>query len=121
MDEIAKQLNIQNPQQWYTVTFKLLRQYGATALLNRYNGSPSKLLASVYPEYPSVANLHCFLFFLDAKHCLASRKNKKQCKFDSFEHRSSSFFDISGIFPNLIVFQWDIGTIYLLNGLLWTI
>ncbi len=51
MDNLAKQLHITSHEDWHKVTHDILRQHGATGLLNRYNGSFSKLLTTLYPEY----------------------------------------------------------------------
>ncbi len=53
LDELAKKLNITNINGWYTITKTVLLRHGAGGLLDvRYNNSPSKLLTTVYPEYP---------------------------------------------------------------------
>ncbi len=51
MNEIARKLNIRDPQDWYQITWKTLLHQGARSLLRKYDGSPSKLLQNVYPEY----------------------------------------------------------------------
>ncbi len=60
MDNLAKKLNIVDHSKWYQVTFKVLREEGAGTLLAKYDGSPSKLLQAVYPEYPSLS--YSFIF-----------------------------------------------------------
>ncbi len=53
MDDLAKQLNILNHEQWYNINSKTLKTHeGARKLLEIYNDSPVKLLSSVYTEYP---------------------------------------------------------------------
>ncbi len=60
MDAIAKKLNISHPDGWYKIKGDTLRQHGAkTVLDNYYNGSISKLLTKVYPEYEIVSNNSC--------------------------------------------------------------
>ncbi len=49
--ELAKKLNITNQQEWYKVTKATLLRHGCGGLLQKYDGSPSKLLAAVFPEY----------------------------------------------------------------------
>ncbi len=51
MEALARMLNIRDREGWYSVNSSTLRQYGASSLLHKYNGSISKLLATVYPEY----------------------------------------------------------------------
>ncbi len=51
VDGIAKKLGIKEQQDWCQITVKYLQQQGAYGLLKRYNYSPSKLLATLYPEY----------------------------------------------------------------------
>ncbi len=53
IDDLAKKLQITNKEDWYKVTNAMLvSQSGGAKLLNAYNGSLSKLLSTVYPEYP---------------------------------------------------------------------
>ncbi len=53
MESIAKKLNITDQEGWYKVTVETLRMHKAGGLLaSKYNNSPSKLLATVFPEYP---------------------------------------------------------------------
>ncbi len=52
IDEIGKHLNITNKEEWYKLTSATLVQYGGSQLLEKFNGSLSKLLSHVYPEYP---------------------------------------------------------------------
>ncbi len=51
MDSIASQLNITNVSGWSYITSTSVQQYGGATLLQKYKGSLSKLLVSVYPEY----------------------------------------------------------------------
>ncbi len=52
LDKVGKQLNLKSYEDWYSVTTKQVRTLGKAGILNRYNGSLSKLLSTVYPEYP---------------------------------------------------------------------
>ncbi len=52
MENLAKRLNIRDQEGWYSLTLNTLKQNGGYGLLQKYNGSPSKLLTNVYPEYP---------------------------------------------------------------------
>lgn len=49
MDELTKKLNITD--EWFKITTKALKQHGASRLLQKYDGSPIKLLKTVYPKY----------------------------------------------------------------------
>ncbi len=51
MDKLAKKLNIKTQDDWYKVTWTTLVKNGASSVLQKYNGSPRKLLTSVFPEY----------------------------------------------------------------------
>ncbi len=51
MDKFAKKLNITSEEQWHTITWATLKRHGASVLLSKYNGSVSKLMSTVYPEY----------------------------------------------------------------------
>ncbi len=51
MDRLAKKLNITYPNDWYNVTNKVIKQHGGDGLLHKFNGSGTKLLAAIYPEY----------------------------------------------------------------------
>ncbi len=51
MESLAKALNIQDTEGWYHVTKKTIEEHGGGGLLSQYDGSPSKLLQSVYPKY----------------------------------------------------------------------
>ncbi len=53
MDDLARKLNITNNADWYQITNGTLKQHGLATLLKNYNGSFSKLLKAVYPEYLS--------------------------------------------------------------------
>ncbi len=53
MDGLAKKLNIEDKEDWYKVKGPSLLEHGGGRLLMIYNGSMSKLLSSVYPEYPT--------------------------------------------------------------------
>jgi len=51
MDDLAKALQITDMSGWYAITRSEFAKHGGQGLLTRYNGSPSKLLRTVYPEY----------------------------------------------------------------------
>ncbi len=51
MDDLGKKLNIKDPSGWYNLTTTTLKKQGASSLLGPYNGSPRKLLQSLYPQY----------------------------------------------------------------------
>ncbi len=51
LEDVAKKLNIHDESGWKTITVKILQQYGGHGVLRKYDGSPSKLVATVFPEY----------------------------------------------------------------------
>ncbi len=50
LQNLAKELNIIDQSGWYKISASLLQRHG---LLQKYNGSVSKLLSTIFPEYPS--------------------------------------------------------------------
>ncbi len=64
MDALAKKLNIKYQEEWYDLTHGIMKKHGGTGLLDRYKNSPSKLLTTVYPEYP-VYLIYIVLFLCD--------------------------------------------------------
>ncbi len=50
MDDLRHKFNITD---WSVITGEMLKKYGASGLLHKYNYSPSKLLTTLYPEYRS--------------------------------------------------------------------
>ncbi len=51
MDDLAKRVHITDPKGWYKVTKAMIMNHGGAGLLRKYNGSPKKLVQSVFPEY----------------------------------------------------------------------
>ncbi len=51
MHELAEKLNISDTKGLYSLTSQMIRLHGGNSLLEKYNGSVSKLLAAVYPSY----------------------------------------------------------------------
>ncbi len=51
LDDLASKLHITNKDDWYLVTSESLRKHGANGLLQKYNGSTTKLLPEIYAEY----------------------------------------------------------------------
>ncbi len=49
--KLAKKLNIDSVEDWYSVPVQEFQQHGGGGLLGKYSSSPSKLLAAVFPEY----------------------------------------------------------------------
>ncbi len=45
-------LNIKEREGWYNTTISIVSQHGGSKLASKYDGSLSKLLSHVYPEYP---------------------------------------------------------------------
>jgi len=58
-EQIAPQLNIRSPKDWYNVSRKDILSKGGAGLLQRYNDSLSKALISIFPE----ANLSYYQFY----------------------------------------------------------
>ena len=50
LDWMFQELSMKDQNDWYKVTQKDFISHGATALLGKYNNSPSLVLSSVYPE-----------------------------------------------------------------------
>ncbi len=51
LDAVGSKLNFKDTKDWYSITWDILRRHRLGSLLRKYNGSVSKLLFSVYPEY----------------------------------------------------------------------
>ncbi len=51
LNALGLKLNIQNAEGWYKVTSTTLKENGGSGLLEKYKGSVSKLLTTIYPEY----------------------------------------------------------------------
>ena len=51
MNWLGKQLDYQKMDDWYNISVKNITNYGGWNLLMKYNGSPSQILQSVYPEH----------------------------------------------------------------------
>lgn len=60
LNDLAKKLNITSPSGWHKMSGPIIEQHGGAVLLNKYNGSITKLLSTVYPEYHI---LHIMLIF----------------------------------------------------------
>ncbi len=54
MDDLAMKLNISDTPGWLNVTARSLQHQGGATLLDKYHGSLSKLLSTVYPEYKQI-------------------------------------------------------------------
>ncbi len=52
LNELGKKLSIQRFEQWYGVSYAILRGSLDRDLLLQYNDSPIKLFGTVYPEHP---------------------------------------------------------------------
>ncbi len=61
LTDLAKKLHIVDHVGWYTLTCATLRKHGGSRLLEKYNGSPSKLFSTIFPEYPLLLRLHMFI------------------------------------------------------------
>ncbi len=62
MDDLAKKLNISSHGGWYSVRGADLKRNGGWGLLQKYNGSTSKLLMTIYPEYPLMMREYSYTF-----------------------------------------------------------
>ncbi len=67
MNALARKLNITTQEEWYHVTQQMFVQNGASGLLQKYNGSPQKLLTSVFPEYQVIPLL--FIPYIHMEQC----------------------------------------------------
>ncbi len=74
MDDLAKQLNITDHDEWYNVSHKVVQQK-AGSLITMYNGSLCKLLSSVYPEYLSTQYHFIESYILGRKPSLGTNGN----------------------------------------------
>ncbi len=61
MDSLAKKLNITSVEGWYGITSKTFHEHGGAGLLDKYNGSTSKLLTTLLPDYKQA----CVNFVMD--------------------------------------------------------
>ncbi len=51
LDDLAKKLNFIDLRGWHTLSRSILQEHGGYGLVQKYEGSISKMLTSVYPEY----------------------------------------------------------------------
>ena len=51
MDWLRLKLELKEMKDWYKIGYEDLLQNGGSGLISKYNGSPSLLLTSVYPEH----------------------------------------------------------------------
>ena len=51
MDDLGKQLEYTNMEDWYKITKELINNYNGGTLLNYYNSSPELIIKTMYPEY----------------------------------------------------------------------
>jgi hypothetical protein len=51
MDLIGKQLKFKELDDWYKITHNDIEEHGGSALINKYGGSRTKLLQSIYSEH----------------------------------------------------------------------
>lgn len=49
MNEVAKKLDIEKPQDWGNIPATLVMEYGGSRLLGKYGSSLNKTLATIYP------------------------------------------------------------------------
>jgi hypothetical protein len=62
MDHLAEELNLQSWEDWYKVKAQDVHKAGGGGLLVKY-GTLSKMIASIYPEYPfTYYYTYCLLF-----------------------------------------------------------
>jgi hypothetical protein len=54
LEELGNKLGIRYMDDWYNITQKLIMENGGSSILQKYKGSPSKMLLSIYPNYPWV-------------------------------------------------------------------
>ncbi len=51
LDQLGNRLNFKEMDAWYSVTQKQIHENEGITLLNKYGGSPSKLVMSVYDTH----------------------------------------------------------------------
>lgn len=51
MNWLGNELGFKEMQDWYRVTWKDIQEKGGSGLLDKYRGSPSQLVQTVYPEH----------------------------------------------------------------------
>jgi hypothetical protein len=51
MDKIWNKLNLQSYEDWYDVPRKIMIQYGAKSVLEKYNDSLVLCIQQIYPEF----------------------------------------------------------------------
>jgi hypothetical protein len=56
--EYLAMIGFENKEAWYNISWKQIQQNGGISLLNRYKGSPTALITSVYSDH--TWNLHQF-------------------------------------------------------------
>ncbi len=111
MEAVAQRLKIVNHSGWYSVSCKVLREEGGGGLLAKHNGSISKLLATVYPEFPWDTSK----FRVNANHVRTGYWNDIQNQREFMEHfaRQNSILTPYGGSHTMIYTLREIGTWYL--------
>jgi hypothetical protein len=51
MEWLGKELKFNKMEDWYKITLKNIQENGATGLVAKYGGSPSKLVQAIYPQH----------------------------------------------------------------------
>jgi hypothetical protein len=51
LEKLAEELNIKQMEDRYNIKVKLITAKGGASLLSKYGSSPSKLLATIYPQH----------------------------------------------------------------------
>ncbi len=51
MEDLAKRLNINDQEGWYSISSKSVQEHGGLGLLKKYNHSISNIMEGVFPEY----------------------------------------------------------------------
>lgn len=51
MDRLGKRFGFKNMKGWYKITQRAIEKNGGRGLLNKFSGSPSMLLRSVFPDH----------------------------------------------------------------------
>eukprot|EP01118_Nematostelium_gracile_P007654 TRINITY_DN2498_c0_g1_i1.p1 TRINITY_DN2498_c0_g1~~TRINITY_DN2498_c0_g1_i1.p1 ORF type:complete len:323 (-),score=51.17 TRINITY_DN2498_c0_g1_i1:3-971(-) len=52
MEYLGKELKITEMKDWYNITQLQIQKHGGAGLLNKYNGSPSKMIMSLLTDHP---------------------------------------------------------------------
>ncbi len=87
VENLSKKLNISSKEGWYAITKATVQQHGGYGLLQKHNGSVSKLL-SIVPEYQQACRESVLAILQDLK-----------------LHSVQDIFTVSKEYPGIILLQ----------------